>query len=264
MKVASFNARRFGIKKCKNEDVMSVITKIVLRYDIVVILEVFDSKEKAAKLLTDKLNSCTKGCPYKYVLSRPLGRGDYKEQYLFVYRDDVVTVKDIYQYEDAQEGDEDAFAREPFVVRFQSKTTALKDFVIIPVHTTPKDSVKEIDELYDVYLAVKEKWKTQRVMILGDFNAEGSYVSKKKMKTIRLRQDPNFHWLICDEQDTTATRTDCSYDRIVVHNKMLEGIVPNSARPFNFQEEYDLTEEETLDVSDHYPIEVELKMQGKK
>ncbi|XP_078517998.1 deoxyribonuclease gamma-like [Lissotriton helveticus] len=265
MKIAAFNARRFGIKKCNNEEVMCVITRIILRYDIVVILEVFDSKEKAAKLLMEKLNSCTQGCPYKYVISTPLGRGDYKEQYLFVYRDDVVKVKDVYQYEDSQKGDEDAFAREPFVVRFQSKTTALKNFALIPVHTTPTDSVKEIDELYDVYLAVKEKWNTQRVMILGDFNAEGSYVSKKKMKNIRLREDTSFHWLICDDQDTTASKTtDCSYDRIVVQNEMYEGIVPNSAKPFNFQEEYDLTDEETLAVSDHYPIEVELKTHTKK
>ncbi|XP_069499319.1 deoxyribonuclease gamma-like isoform X2 [Ambystoma mexicanum] len=236
MRIAAFNARRFGIKKCTNEEVFKIITRIALRYDIIVILEVFDSKEKAAKLLTDKLN-----------------------------RDDVVQVKETYQYEDNQEGDVDAFAREPFVVRFKSKQTALKDFALIPVHTTPLDSVKEIDELYDVFLAVKEKWKMQRVMILGDFNAEGSYVSKKKMKTLRLRQDTRFHWLICDEKDTTAGKTtDYCYDRIVVHDDMLEGIVPNSATPFNFQEKYDLTDEETLAVSDHYPVEVELKPRAKK
>ncbi|XP_069499318.1 deoxyribonuclease gamma-like isoform X1 [Ambystoma mexicanum] len=265
MRIAAFNARRFGIKKCTNEEVFKIITRIALRYDIIVILEVFDSKEKAAKLLTDKLNSCAKGGHYQYLLSKPLGRGEYREQYLFIYRDDVVQVKETYQYEDNQEGDVDAFAREPFVVRFKSKQTALKDFALIPVHTTPLDSVKEIDELYDVFLAVKEKWKMQRVMILGDFNAEGSYVSKKKMKTLRLRQDTRFHWLICDEKDTTAGKTtDYCYDRIVVHDDMLEGIVPNSATPFNFQEKYDLTDEETLAVSDHYPVEVELKPRAKK
>lgn len=37
---------------------------------------------------------------------------------------------------------------------------ALKDLVLIPVHTKPKDSQKELDELYDVFLEIKDKWKT--------------------------------------------------------------------------------------------------------
>lgn len=38
--------------------------------------------------------------------------------------------------------------------------TVLKDIVLIPVHTTPSDSEKELDELYEVFLLVKDKWKT--------------------------------------------------------------------------------------------------------
>ncbi|KAM5149049.1 deoxyribonuclease-1-like [Mantella aurantiaca] len=262
MKIASFNARRFGLKKCADCKVFPIITKIVSRYDIIVLLEVFDSKEKAAKKLVEQLNSTTgeKGASYQYIISKPLGRNDYKEQYLFIYRGDLVKVKEQYQYPDMQAGDEDSFAREPFIIRFESKKTAVQDFVLIPVHTTPKDSVQEIDELYDVYLDVKEKWGLQNIMVLGDFNADGSYVSGKKMKTIRLRSDKSFHWLITDDKDTTATNTtDCSYDRIVVHESLLPHIVPDSAKPFNFQKEYELTDEEALAVSDHYPVEIELK-----
>ncbi|XP_073500876.1 deoxyribonuclease-1-like isoform X2 [Phyllobates terribilis] len=264
MKIAAFNVRRFGLKKCTDCKVFSSITKIVSRYDIIVLLEVFDAKEKAAKKLVEELNSTCHGVSYNYIISKPLGRRDYKEQYLFIFRDDLVSVMDQYQYEDKQEGDEDSFAREPFILRFASKKTAVKDFVLIPVHTTPKDSVQEIDELYDVYLDVSEKWKTKTIMLLGDFNADGAYVSGKKMKTIRLRTDKSFHWLIDDDKDTTASNTtDCSYDRIVVHDDLFQHIVPDSAKPFNFQEEYDLTDEETLAVSDHYPVEVELKAKGK-
>lgn len=49
---------------------------------------------------------------------------------------------------------------------------------------------------------------------MGDFNADGAYVSKKKMKKIRIRTDPDFHWLIGDDVDTTASLSnDYSYDR---------------------------------------------------
>lgn len=33
--------------------------------------------------------------------------------------------------------------------------------MIIPLHTTPETSVKEIDELVDVYLDVKRRWEAE-------------------------------------------------------------------------------------------------------
>ncbi len=46
----------------------------------------------------------------------------------------------------------------------------LKDLVLIPVHTKPKDSQKELDELYDVFLHVKDKWKTDVSLPLSNHN----------------------------------------------------------------------------------------------
>ncbi|MBN3325817.1 DNSL3 Deoxyribonuclease, partial [Atractosteus spatula] len=160
-------------------------------------------------------------------------------------REDLVKLTGSYQYEDNQVGDEDAFAREPFVLRFTCSNTVLKDLVLIPVHTQPSSVEKELDELYDVFLAVQDKWETDNIMMLGDFNADGGYLSNKKMKKIRIRSDKNFHWLIEDEVDTTANKgNDNTYDRIVVYgDDMLDAIVPYSAKPFNFQEEFQLTDE---------------------
>lgn len=51
-------------------------------------------------------------------------------------------------------------------------------------------------------------------MILGDFNADGSYVTKRGMRNIRIRSDKKFHWVIGDDVDTTAnTSNDHTYDR---------------------------------------------------
>ncbi|MEQ2301333.1 hypothetical protein AMECASPLE_034785, partial [Ameca splendens] len=99
------------------------------------------------------------------------------------------------------------------------------------------------------------------VMILGDFNACGSYVSKKGMKTIRIRSEENFHWLIGDDVDTTASNNNIyTYDRIVVYgDDMLQAVVPNSAKSFDFQKAFELSNEQALKVSDHYPVEVRLK-----
>eukprot|EP00064_Thunnus_orientalis_P025917 superscaffoldBa00014481_g26358 len=53
-------------------------------------------------------------------------------------------------------------------------------------------------------------------------------------------------------------------NRIVVYGQtMLDAIIPGSAKSFNYQQEFNLTDETTLSISDHYPVEVELKMDQK-
>lgn len=49
-------------------------------------------------------------------------------------------------------------------------------------------------------------------MILGDFNADGRYLSGKKKKQVRICS-PEYHWLIEDDMDTTTSKNDHTYDR---------------------------------------------------
>ena len=50
-------------------------------------------------------------------------------------------------------------------------------------------------------------------MLMGDFNADCSYVTSSQWSSIRLRTSSTFQWLIPDSADTTATSTNCAYDR---------------------------------------------------
>ncbi|KAM4741225.1 deoxyribonuclease gamma-like [Anableps anableps] len=258
MKVAAFNVKNLGLRKVRNPTVSKHLVKIISQYCVVFILEVMDKSGKAMELLLKKLNS-TLGNTYEMVCSSALGRESYKEKFVCFYREDEVKLMDQYQYEDNQPGDEDAFAREPFMLHFHCPTTVVGDLVLIPVHTQPKDAEKELDELYDVVKDAISIFKTKNIMILGDFNAAGSYLSKKKKKMIRISSAP-FYWLIDNADTTTSNANEHTYDRIVVYGKkMLNAIVPESAKPFNFQRKFRLNDEEALSISDHYPVEVELK-----
>ncbi|XP_011615749.2 deoxyribonuclease 1 like 4, tandem duplicate 1 [Takifugu rubripes] len=261
MKIAAFNIQKFGKNKLSDPDVLRTLVKIVSRYDIILILEVVDISGEAVKTFLEALNTSSMKHHYTMKISTRLGRTRYKEQFLFLYRDNMVDLVGSYQFDDQLTEGGDVFARDPYILRFRCLNTVLKDLVMIPVHTKPDDSEKELDELYDVFLNVTKKWATDNVMILGDFNADGAYVSNRDMKNIRIRSDRNFHWLIGDDVDTTASnRNSHTYDRIVVYgDDMLQAVVPNSAKPFNFQEQYRLSDEQTLKISDHYPVEVELK-----
>ncbi|KAM3837918.1 deoxyribonuclease-1-like [Diretmus argenteus] len=262
MKIASFNIQKFGRHKVSDPNNLNILVKIVSRYDIIVIIEVVDISGESVTTFLEALNRDRQDKHhYSLKISSRLGRTCYKEQFMFLYRDDLVDLVGTYQFDDQLTAEEDIFARDPYILRFRCLNTVLKDLVMIPVHTKPEDSDKELDELYDVFQDVKRKWKTDNVMMLGDFNADGSYLSNRKMKDLRIRKDKNFHWLIGDDVDTTAsTKNDNTYDRIVVYgDDMLQAIVPNSAKPFNFQKAYGLTYEQALKVSDHYPVEVELR-----
>ncbi|CAH6786737.1 deoxyribonuclease-1 [Phodopus roborovskii] len=260
LRIAAFNIRTFGETKMSNATISSYIVKILSRYDIAVVQEVRDTHLVAVGKLLDELNR-DKPDTYRYVVSEPLGRNSYKEQYLFLYRPDQVSVQDSYYYDDGcVPCGNDTFSREPAIVKFFSPFTEVREFAIVPLHAAPADAVTEIDALYDVYLDVRQKWDLEDVMMMGDFNAGCSYVSPSQWSSIRLRTSPAFQWLIPDSADTTATSTHCAYDRIVVAGALLQGaVVSNSAGPFDFQAAYRLTQQLAEAISDHYPVEVTLK-----
>ncbi|KAM9345643.1 deoxyribonuclease-1 [Symphorus nematophorus] len=258
--LGAFNIKSFGDKKASNATLMDIISTIVQRYDVLLIQEVRDSDLSATRKLMEHVN---KGSPpqfrFSHIVSEPLGRSSYKERYLFLYREQTVSVAKSYTYDDGCEScGTDTFIREPFVVMFSSKHSAVRDFVLVPQHTSPGSAVKEVNALHDVVADVRARWNTNDIVLLGDFNAGCSYVSGSDWQQIRLFTDKSFHWLISDQADTTVSHTNCPYDRIVVTADMLRGVVQGSAEVYNYMVDLNLSHSLALAVSDHFPVEVKL------
>ncbi|XP_030599342.1 deoxyribonuclease-1-like [Archocentrus centrarchus] len=135
---------------------------------------------------------------------------------------------------------------------------SVKSFTLIPQHTSPDFAVQELNALYDVVADVRNRWKTNDIVLLGDFNAGCNYVSGSDWQQISIFTDKSFHWLITDEADTTVTHTNCPYDRIVVTTDMMNGVVKGSAEVYNYTTELNLKQDLALAVSDHFPVEVKL------
>uniref|UniRef100_H3C1K4 Deoxyribonuclease n=1 Tax=Tetraodon nigroviridis TaxID=99883 RepID=H3C1K4_TETNG len=250
--LGAFNIQCFGNKKASDVPVMDIISQIVHRYDIILIQEVRDSDMSATKKLMERVN---RGSPlYSYIVSEPLGPSTYKETYLFLYRDASVSVAGSYTYTNIPR----KFSREPFVVMFSPKQTAVGNFVLIPQHTSPSSAVEEIDALYDVVDDVYRRWKTKDILLLGDFNAGCNYVTGSDWQKIRLFTDKSFHWLITNDVYTMVTGTPSSYDRIVVTNDMKRRVVPGSAEVYDYMTNLGLNHSFALAVSDHFPVQVEL------
>ncbi|XP_063171065.1 deoxyribonuclease-1-like 2 isoform X2 [Candoia aspera] len=227
LRICAFNIRSFGDTKLSDQSISQIIVKILSRYDIILVQEVRDADLSAVQELRERLN-----------------------------RTRSLSLMDEYQYPNP----DGAFSRPPFVVRFAASSSEGSELVLVPLHTPPNEAVAEIDALYDVYLKIIDKWETDNIMFLGDFNADCSYVGKKDWNSIRLRTSEVFKWLISDDTDTTVGNSDCAYDRIVVSGSRLrKWIEPKSAKVFNFQRAFKLSQQEALAVSDHFPVEVRLK-----
>uniref|UniRef100_A0A3B4F1U9 Deoxyribonuclease gamma-like n=1 Tax=Pundamilia nyererei TaxID=303518 RepID=A0A3B4F1U9_9CICH len=164
MKIAAFNVKNLGMKKVNNDNILKNLIKVNHSrgahcdlFDLLRVLIVIKVKSSCVAFFNRK----NKYHPFEMLSSEPIGRNSRKERFVFFYRHDEINVTDYYQYEEENEdaGDEDAFAREPFILRFDCPTTVVQDLVLIPVHTKPEDTLKELDELHDVVEDIRKKWK---------------------------------------------------------------------------------------------------------
>uniref|UniRef100_A0AAZ3NY73 Deoxyribonuclease n=1 Tax=Oncorhynchus tshawytscha TaxID=74940 RepID=A0AAZ3NY73_ONCTS len=233
--LGAFNIKTFGDKKSSNSTLMDIITQIVHRYDIVLIQEVRDTDLSATNKLMQHVN---KGLsPYRYPLPVQCNNwactGTYTERYLYLYREETVSVAKNYTYDDGCEPcGTDTFIREPFIeFCFDSST-----HVLIPQHTSPDLAVKEVDALYDVAADTPIHLYTHTHWLIPDHadttvsNTDCPY--DRSETPIHLYT--HTHWLIPDHADTTVSNTDCPYDRVVATTEMMRGVVPGSAEVFNY------------------------------
>ncbi|XP_029013517.1 deoxyribonuclease-1-like 2 isoform X2 [Betta splendens] len=255
-KICSYNLQGFGPKKAANYRVLHTMTRVVSRCDICLLQNVIDPDGKAMKNLLSVLNRYERN-RFVAVTSKGLGNAsDDMQQYVYIYRSQVVTASSMYQYSSKK-----VFLRDPFVVRFKSNKTDIKDFILVPLHSDPDNVVTEVDKLYDVFVDVSQKWNNTNVMFLGDFHTACGYITRMDKRNIRLFTNSSFIWMIKDRDDTTVdSKAACAYDRIVVYGgTFLKAIEPFSAKAFNFGEHFKLSMAKVLEVSDHLPVEVTLK-----
>ncbi|MDI3487099.1 MAG: deoxyribonuclease-like protein [Methanolobus sp.] len=246
LKIGSFNIQVFGVTKAGKTEVMETIVKIVHDYDIIAIQEIRDASQTSLPALMDMVNS--DGYQYDYVISERLGRTSSKEQYAYIFNTDTVEITgDPQTYPEAN--GTDPFHREPFIAAFSS-TEGNFDAVFMVIHTDPDEATEEINALDDVLEYSQNEYPHEKdFIILGDLNADGSYFDEDSTNDL-----DTYEWIINNSVDTTTKSTDYSYDRIILTDS--SDFTGNSG-VFRFDLEYGLDYNETVAVSDHYPVYAE-------
>lgn len=255
IRVGAYNIKSYGTTKASRPFVIEQIVKIVSRYDLVLIQEIRNRDEKAVYTLKEKLEAST-GNSYSVIISKPLGRSTYKEQYAYLYKDETVSLISHYTYDDGIEPFEDTFSREPFIARFKEKESG-KTFTTVGAHLAPDFVVNEMEELDNVYKDVQKRYNTQEIIFMGDFNADCHYLDEYEEENLKLKNE-KFTWHIDRDQNTTTIETNnCSYDRIITTGSISKNVF--EAGPFNIMNEYGFNVDEANSISDHFPVEVLIK-----
>lgn len=260
--MAAFNVQWFTPSKASDRDVINVVSRIINRYDVILIQEIRDDVRQTA--MTSLWAAVNQTQPYMLTLSEPLGRYPdfYTEQYGFFSRLSSTHVTGAHQYNDSAQ---DVFEREPFSASFSMRSGAAAGISIpfIAAHLQPKNVRGEMSHMVPVVDDVMTYFSTSVAVVMGDLNAACRYLSADALAHSPMRNSTRFSWLIPDTSDTTvSTHTDCAYDRIILVNNnnsnTSKSLKSGKAGVFRFDTEYQLTEAQTKAVSDHYPVEATL------
>ncbi|CAF1131319.1 unnamed protein product [Adineta steineri] len=289
VRVGSFNLHQYGSKKAANPSLTNTVAQIINDFDLGIIQEISDVSLKAPYVLFDELNKVSPS-PYTMTLSERAGRSNTKEQYIFFNRESTsgLEVVDAYLHPDI----EDNFERPPFIGTFKVKkpgNSGVKLFTIMDVHLRPdgaytellamryviRDFISSHPQYFDqtetslqealdrnVVDATPEKKPSLKsnhpILIVGDFNADCTYISPTRQRLLQTINYVDFSWVITNEVKTN-TRQTCTYDRILVNgDNFVNAIVPNSNTTVNIAEKFGFNLAQTLAISDHIPIKFDI------
>lgn len=241
--VGSWNIQVLGRSKISNPELLSKITDVISRYDIIAIQEIKDITGVTIPKLMENLHK--KNDKYSYLLSERSG----DEQYAFIYRSDKVEVKDkggVYRGKGF-----DVFSRPPHYSYFKTRKGNF-DFILINIHVSPKNAYEEISELSVVHTDLQRKYSAERdFIILGDLNADCDYFDENDEK-LKIKKAP-YIWIIENDKRSNMGKRACTYDRIIMTESAEEDFSGRSG-VYYFDKVMRLQEKANR-YSDHYPVE---------
>jgi deoxyribonuclease-1-like protein len=245
IRIASFNIQVFGDAKASKPYVMATLAAIIQNFHIVAIQEIRTQDDYFLdNFLRTYVN--VNGRVYDKVIGPRLGRSNSKEQYAFLYDTAAIEVnrRSVFTVNDP----DDLLEREPLVAMFRVRGPPPDQaftFVLVDVHTKPEKAQEECNTLAQVYQVVRRAAGGEDdVIMLGDFNVDDKHLGDLgRLDGVRPVVRGTY----------TNTRQNNQEDNIVLHQPSTTEF---SGRwgVYDVQRIHNLTLDQALQVSDHYPI----------
>lgn len=250
--LCSWNLKRLG----HGEKSYRVMSRVASLCDFIAVQEVMtdDSLQK----LQSEIQKW--GGSWSNIASHAIGRGQYKEMYAFIWREDEVEYVDgAVVYLDSA----NTYARTPYSARFRTRTGSR--FVAANIHVlygnSPEDRAPEVRALAEYWKWLREVYPqdAQNIALFGDFNTEPGAAVWAPLKRLA-------HPLITEGASTLGTSTGRYanlYDNIWVDPANTLGLrswgVIKYPQLFNTKVKSGLDHQRArLYVSDHAPVFVSI------
>ena len=244
IRIASFNIQVFGERKAGKDHVMNILAKVVRDFDLVAIQEIRSRNPHLLPKFVELVNEA--GRHYDFVIGERQGRTSSKEQYAYVFDADTIQADRhaCYSVQDPH----DLIHRPPWVCSFRVRGPPEEEaftFVLINVHTDPDEVDEELAALAHTYRAVKTASVGEDdIILLGDLNADDRSLGG-------LGEISGMRWVISGiPTNTRGTRV---LDNILFQSRSTIEFTGRGG-VFDVMREFNLTLQQTLEVSDHLPV----------
>ncbi|MGE0610473.1 MAG: endonuclease/exonuclease/phosphatase family protein [Pirellulales bacterium] len=250
IRIASFNIQVFGEQKLSKPDVMAVLADCIHDFDVVAIQEIRAKGQDILPRFIDLINAG--GRRYDYAIGPRIGRTVSKEQYAFIYDTETIEIDRDAMY--TVDDPDDMLHREPLVAGFRAKAAPANEaftFTLVNIHTDPDETDRELDALAEVFQAVRGDGRGEDdIIIVGDLNVDDEHLG-------RMGQVPNITAAIYGVPSNT--RGTALYDNILFDSR---ATVEFSGRAGvnDLMKQYKLSEDQALEVSDHFPVWAEFSV----
>jgi deoxyribonuclease-1-like protein len=250
IRIASFNIQVFGESKLAKPKVMQILAQVIRRFDVVAIQEVRATTQDVLPRFVQQINA--EGASYNFVLGPRLGRTSSKEQYAILYNQATIQLVpgSMYTIDDP----DDRLHREPMVAGFTVRgppPAQAFTFTLIDIHTDPDEVASEMNALDDVYRAVREDGRREDdIILLGDLNTDDAHLGE-------LGKMP--YLVAAISKQPSNTRGNKLYDNIIFDRRATTEYTGRSG-VLNLIREYQLSMQDALEVSDHFPVWAEFSV----
>ena len=246
--IGTFNIQSLGRTKISKPEVAKVLVDVIRRFDVIAIQELRDINQSTIPELMEMVNStglnfrAIVGPRQGYIVNT--GRA-YAEQGVFIY--DANTIEPIantYVADDLNR----VMHRSPLVAQFRCRTNGPYNpftFTLLNVHVDPDEIATELPAMVNIVRGTFANHNEDDFIVLGDLNATPEKISlypwlENQIPLISSRLKTN----------TALTRT---IDNIVL-DPVRTSEFANQAGVMNLHDQYSLSRDEAMKVSDHMPV----------
>ncbi|MEQ1905396.1 MAG: endonuclease/exonuclease/phosphatase [Pirellulaceae bacterium] len=244
IRVASFNLQAFNAEKIANETIAQRVAEIMMSFDVIAVQEILPGDQSALQRLVKKINNY--GMNYAYSLSPSLGSAGNARQSAFIFNQSSIQLDDAFAY--AVNDPQQVFMRQPYVGWFraaQVRPDRALTFTLVNLDLDERKMSEEVEVLGALFRTVRKDTRDEDdVILLGNFQCDA--------QTLRVLQDTVGLRCAIVNQPTNTQRTR-QLDNIL-YSSIATTEFTGERGVFDFLQQFNLTLEEALQISDHLPV----------